>query len=133
MPYNIMITKTTNCLFICFAHLYYQITICMACNSPSSQLVFRSTCVLHRWRSLNQSLQGQQCKCSCRDDTFFLSLDVDFINENASVANLPTPRIVSVHKSRFAVVMFMECWMEAVYCYFNGKTLYRLHTRDVFY
>ena len=46
----------------------------------------------------------------------FLPLDVDSINENDSVANPdPTPRIASVHKSRFAEVVLVECWMEAVY------------------
>ena len=45
-----------------------------------------------------------------------LPLDVDSINENDSVANPdPTPRIASVHKSRFAEVVLVECWMEAVY------------------
>ena len=62
----------------------------------------------------------------------FLPLDLDFINENASIAK-PDPRIASIHKSRFATVLLMECWMEAVYYYVNGKTLYQLHTRDVFY
>ena len=48
--------------------------------------------------------------------TYFLPLDVDSINENDSVANPdPTPRIASVHKSRFAEVVLVECWMEAVY------------------
>ena len=46
----------------------------------------------------------------------FLPLDVDSINENDSVANPdPTPRIASVHKSGFAEVVLVECWMEAVY------------------
>ena len=27
----------------------------------------------------------------------------------------PTPRIASVHKSRFAEVVLVGCWMEAVY------------------
>ena len=54
----------------------------------------------------------------------FLPLDVDFVNENASVANpVPTPRIASIHKSRFAVVVLMECWMEAVYYFTNGKNI----------
>ena len=45
-----------------------------------------------------------------------LPLDVDSINENDSVANPdPTPRIASVHKSRFAEVVLVECLMEAVY------------------
>ena len=45
-----------------------------------------------------------------------LPLDVDSINENDSVANPdPTPRIASAHKSRFAEVVLVECWMEAVY------------------
>ena len=45
-----------------------------------------------------------------------LPLDVDSINENDSVANPdPTPRIASVHKSRFAEVVLVGCWMEAVY------------------
>ena len=62
-------------------------------------------------------------------DQKFLPLDVDFINENASVANpVPTPRIASIHKSPFAKVVLMECWMEAVYYYVNDKTLYQLHT-----
>ena len=34
-----------------------------------------------------------------------------------------TPRIASVHKSRVAVVMLVECWIEAVYNYVNGETL----------
>ena len=47
---------------------------------------------------------------------FLLPLDVDSINENNSVANPdPTPRIASVHKSRFAEVVLVGCWMEAVY------------------
>ena len=47
----------------------------------------------------------------------FLPLNVDSINENDSVANPdPTPRIASVHKSRFAEVVIVGCWMEAVYC-----------------
>ena len=47
---------------------------------------------------------------------YILPLDVDSINENDSVANPdPTPRIASVHKSRFAEVVLVECWMEAVY------------------
>ena len=46
----------------------------------------------------------------------FLPLDVDSINENDSVANPdPTPRITSVHKSRFAEVVLVGCWMEAFY------------------
>ena len=46
----------------------------------------------------------------------FLPLDVDSINENDSVANPdPTPRIASVHKSRFAEVVLVGCWIEAVY------------------
>ena len=45
-----------------------------------------------------------------------LPLDVDSINENDSVANPdPTHRIASVHKSRFAEVVLVECWMGAVY------------------
>ena len=45
-----------------------------------------------------------------------LPLDVDSINENDSVANPdPTPRIASVHKSRFAEVVLVGCWIEAVY------------------
>ena len=48
--------------------------------------------------------------------TPFLPLDVDSINENDSVANPdPTPRIASVHKSRFAEVVLVGCWIEAVY------------------
>ena len=48
--------------------------------------------------------------------TYVLPLDVDSINENDSVANPdPTPRIASVHKSRFAEVVLVGCWMEAVY------------------
>ena len=35
----------------------------------------------------------------------------------------PTPSIASIHKSRFAVVVLVECWMEAVYYYINGKML----------
>ena len=46
----------------------------------------------------------------------FLPLDVESINENDSVANPdPTPRIASVHKSRFAEVVLVGCWIEAVY------------------
>ena len=42
-------------------------------------------------------------------------LDVDFINENDSVANPdPTPRIASIYKSRLAKVVLAECWMDAV-------------------
>ena len=49
-------------------------------------------------------------------DYKFLPLHVDSINENDSVANPdPTPRIASVHKSRFAEVVLVGCWMEAVY------------------
>ena len=45
-----------------------------------------------------------------------LPLDLDSINENDSVANPdPTPRIASVHKSRFAKVVLVGCWIEAVY------------------
>ena len=48
--------------------------------------------------------------------TVILPLDVDSINENDSVANPdPTPRIASVHKSRFAEVVLVGCWIEAVY------------------
>ena len=47
---------------------------------------------------------------------YILPLDVDSINENDSVANPdPTPRIASVHKSRFAEVVLVGCWIEAVY------------------
>ena len=50
------------------------------------------------------------------------------------VANpVHTPRIASIHKSQFVVVVLMEYWMEAVYYYVNGKTLHQLHTRDIFY
>ena len=53
---------------------------------------------------------------SMRDIPVLLPLDVDSINENDSVANPdPTPRIASVHKSRFAEVVLVGCWMEAVY------------------
>ena len=38
----------------------------------------------------------------------------------------PTPRIASVRKSRFAMVVLVECWMEAVYYYVNDKTLDQL-------
>ena len=63
-----------------------------------------------------------------------LPLEVDFINENASVANpLPTPRVASIYKSQFTVVMLMECWIEAVHCYVSCNTLHQLHTRNVFY
>ena len=49
-------------------------------------------------------------------ELYFLPLDVDSINENDSVANPdPTPRIASVHKSRFAEVVLVGCWIEAVY------------------
>ena len=49
-------------------------------------------------------------------ERYVLPLDVDSINENDSVANPdPTPRIASVHKSRFAEVVLVGCWMEAVY------------------
>ena len=45
-----------------------------------------------------------------------LPLHIDSINENDSVANPdPTPRIASVHKSRFAEIVLVGCWMEAVY------------------
>ena len=48
--------------------------------------------------------------------THVLPLDVDSINENDNVANPdPTPRIASVHKSRFAEVVLVGCWIEAVY------------------
>ena len=48
--------------------------------------------------------------------TPYLPLDVDSINENDSVANPdPTPRIASVHKSRFGEVVIVGCWIEAVY------------------
>ena len=54
----------------------------------------------------------------------FLPLDSDFISENASVATPdPIPRIASVHKFRFAIVVLVECWIETVYYYVNGKTL----------
>ena len=47
---------------------------------------------------------------------FILPLEVDSINENDSAANPdPTPRIASVHKSRFAEVVLVGCWIEAVY------------------
>ena len=47
-----------------------------------------------------------------------LPLDGDFINANTSVANPdPTPRIASVHKSHFAVVVLVECLIETVYYY----------------
>ena len=41
----------------------------------------------------------------------------------------PTPRIVSVHKSRFAVVVLVECWIETVYYYVSGNKLDQLLTR----
>ena len=50
-------------------------------------------------------------------------------NENASVANPDhTPRIASVHKAPFAVVVLVECWIETVYYYVKGKTLGQLLT-----
>ena len=43
-------------------------------------------------------------------EKLFLPLDVDSINEHDSVANPdPTPRIASVHKSRFAEVVLVGC------------------------
>ena len=60
-------------------------------------------------------MDGIQCT-SYHRELLFLPLDVDSINENDSVANPdPTPRITSVHKSRFAEVVLVGCWMEAVY------------------
>ena len=54
--------------------------------------------------------------CKYKREYVLLPLDVDSINENDSVANPdPTPRIASVHKSRFAEVVLVGCWMEAVY------------------
>ena len=51
-----------------------------------------------------------------KESLSLLPLDVDSINENDSVANPdPTPRIASVHKSRFAEVVLVGCWIEAVY------------------
>ena len=48
----------------------------------------------------------------------------DFVDENASVADPdPTPRIAPVHKSRIGMVVLVECWIETVYYYVNGKTL----------
>ena len=55
-------------------------------------------------------------KVTREQETIILPLDVDSINENDSVANPdPTPRIASVHKSRFAEVVLVGCWIEAVY------------------
>ena len=52
----------------------------------------------------------------CHEIIDVLPLDVDSINESDSVANPdPTPRIASVHKSRFAEVVLVGCWIEAVY------------------
>ena len=66
---------------------------------------------LHKWKIRNSSV----CDV-CDQDQTILPLDVDSINENDSVANPdPTPRIASVHKSRFAEVVLVGCWMEAVY------------------
>ena len=51
----------------------------------------------------------------------FLPLDVDFINENASVlvANPdPTPRIATIHNLRPFNVL-VKCWTKAVYYYAN--------------
>ena len=66
----------------------------------------------------------------------FLSLDVDSINENDSVANPdPTPRIASVHKSHSPrLCLWNAGWrlFTTVYYYVNGKTP-RVHSRDVFY
>ena len=60
----------------------------------------------------------------------FLPLDGDFINENASIANPDlTPRMASVHKSRIAVVVLVECWIEIVYYYVNVKKLDQVLTR----
>ena len=56
------------------------------------------------------------CRLVLQDGEDILPLDVDSINENDSVANPdPTPRIASVHKSRFAEVVLVGCWIEAVY------------------
>ena len=70
----------------------------------------------------------QTCMFQLSEVTPILPLDVDSVNENDSVANPdPTPRIASVHKSRFAEVVLVGCWMEAVYyCLL-------LHSLDVFY
>ena len=70
--------------------------------------------------------------CTQKNYTNFSHL-TDFINENASVAN-PDPHSQNSldHMSRFAVVVLMECWMEALYYYGNGKTLYQLHTSKSF-
>ena len=69
-------------------------------------------------------------------DHDILPLDVDSINESDSVANPdPTPRIASVHKSRFAEVWLVDVgWrlFTTVYYYVNGKTR-RVHSSDVFY
>ena len=64
---------------------------------------------------------------------YILPLHVDSINENDSVANPdPTPRIASVHKSRFAEVVLVGCWMEAVYYGLLLFTITYIHA-DVFY
>ena len=70
--------------------------------------------------SIHQSIRYAQSSHTSKKlhlkHMFILSLDVDSINENDSVANPdPTPRIASVHKSRFAEVVLVGCWMEAVY------------------
>ena len=57
-----------------------------------------------------------------------------FIDENASTSVVnhdPTPKIASIHKFRFAVVVLVECWIEAGYCYVNGNTLAQLLTRRI--
>ena len=62
-----------------------------------------------KWDCIRESSNTRGVNC-------VLPLDVDSINENDSVANPdPTPRIASVHKSWFAEVVLVGCWMEAVY------------------
>ena len=66
--------------------------------------------------SSQQISKASEADHSTRLVNLFLPLDVDSINENDSVANPdPTPRIASVHKSRFAEVVLVGCWIEAVY------------------
>ena len=49
-------------------------------------------------------------------------LDGDYITGNANVTNPDlTPRIASVHKFQFAVVVPVECWIETVCYYVNGE------------
>ena len=66
--------------------------------------------------NLPDDYQRQRERLPQKHVTNFLPLDVDSINESDSVANPdPTPRIASVHKSRFAEVVLVGCWIEDVY------------------